>query len=227
MQGGEGADRVMGLFINTLPIRVRVGMEEVAASIRSTHRQLSDLLWHEHASLTLAQKCSRVPASVPLFSSLFNYRNTRGAAAKTSTEARRTWEGMQRLGSEERTNYPLTLSVDFGDGILLSAQTVRPVDPERVCRYMSRALELLAEALQNETRRAMWTLDVLPEEERRQLLYKWNGAKTDYGSDKCIHELFEYQAERQPEATAVVFEQWEFSYEELNHESNKVANKLA
>jgi amino acid adenylation domain-containing protein len=221
-----GAERGMGLFMNTLPIRVRVGAEEVEASVRSTHSQLSELLRHEHASLTLAQKCSGVPASMPLFSSLLNHRNTQGAAGKTSTEARRAWDGMQQLGGEERTNYPVTMSLSFGDGIKLWAQTARPVDPERVCRYMSRALELLAEALQNETRRAMWTLDVLPEEERRQLLYEWNETKAEFPSGKCVQELFEEQVRRSPEATAVVFEEEELSYGELNARANRLAHYL-
>ena len=75
MQGGEGADRVMGLFINTLPVRIEVGEEGVENAVRQTHRLLADLLRHEHASLALAQRCSAVPAPAPLFSSLLNYRH--------------------------------------------------------------------------------------------------------------------------------------------------------
>src|ERR1700730_9252156 len=51
MQGGEGSDRVMGLFINTLPIRIAVGEQGVEASVRQTHTLLAALMRHEHASL--------------------------------------------------------------------------------------------------------------------------------------------------------------------------------
>src|SRR5438045_3437805 len=49
MQGGEGAERAPGIFINTLPVRIRVGQEGVEASVRRTHGLLGELLRHEHA----------------------------------------------------------------------------------------------------------------------------------------------------------------------------------
>ena len=75
MQAGEGADRAMGLFINTLPLRLDLEETGVEASVRQTHARLADLLRHEHASLALAQRCSGVGAPAPLFSALLNYRH--------------------------------------------------------------------------------------------------------------------------------------------------------
>src|SRR5262249_51236126 len=80
MQGSEGAGRIMGLFINTLRVRIMIGNEGTEASVRRTHMLLSDLLRHEHASLALAQRCSAVPAPAPLFSALLNYRHSPSAA---------------------------------------------------------------------------------------------------------------------------------------------------
>ncbi|HET7866139.1 MAG TPA: amino acid adenylation domain-containing protein, partial [Burkholderiaceae bacterium] len=74
MHGGEGADRALGMFINTLPLRVRLDTRGVAQAVRDTHALLARLLQHEHASLALAQRCSGVPAPAPLFSALLNYR---------------------------------------------------------------------------------------------------------------------------------------------------------
>jgi amino acid adenylation domain-containing protein len=63
----------------------------------------------------------------------------------------------------------------------------------------------------------------LPLSERRQLLYEWNDTKTAFPADKCVHELFEEQAEKSPEAVAVAFENEFLSYGALNRRANQVA----
>ncbi|HEU0297989.1 MAG TPA: amino acid adenylation domain-containing protein, partial [Longimicrobium sp.] len=149
MLAGEGAGRVLGPFINTLPVRVRVGDEGAEASVRAAHRQLTELLRHEHASLALAQRCSGVESPAPLFTALLNYRH--GAAAAEAHYA------------EERTNYPLALSVDDrGEALGLVAQAPASVGAERVCALMHRALESLVEALEAAPGREVAALDVLP-----------------------------------------------------------------
>ncbi|WP_256728454.1 condensation domain-containing protein, partial [Burkholderia pseudomallei] len=70
MQGGAQSDRALGLFINTLPVRMKVAQTGVEASVKETHAQLAELMRHEHAPLVLAQRCSGVPAQTPLFTSL-------------------------------------------------------------------------------------------------------------------------------------------------------------
>ncbi|WP_348652015.1 hypothetical protein [Rhizobium sp. 007] len=136
-----------GLFINTLPVRLDLDGTGVEASVRTTHARLSELLAHEHASLALAQRCSGVAAPAPLFSALLNYRHNTPALA---CEADDLLSGMEWLGGEERTNYPLTLSVeDFGEALGLTAQVAEPVSADRVCGYMQQVLEQLAEALEH------------------------------------------------------------------------------
>jgi amino acid adenylation domain-containing protein len=67
---------------------------------------------------------------------------------------------------------------------------------------------------------------LLTEAERHQLLEEWNDTAADYPGDKCIHELFEEQVERTPEAIALVFEDQELTYRELNAKANQLANYL-
>ncbi len=227
MQSGEGSDRAMGMFMNTLPLRIRVGEDGAETIVRRMHSLLAELLRHEHASLALAQRCSAVPAPAPLFSGLLNYRHSAGAAQAHSEERVRAREGIQSLYGEDRTNYPLTFSVDdLGDGFNLTVQVESPIDPKRVCQFMHTALESLVEALESTPSRLMRALQVLPQSERQQILYDWNATEVDYPEGKCLHELFEQQVGKTPEAVAVVCEDASLSYVELNRGANQLARHL-
>ncbi len=105
----------MGLYINTLPVRLDLNETGVEESVRKTHAVLAELLRHEHASLALAQRCSGVAAGEPLFSSLLNYRHNTAPKEETETAAHHALNGVEWLGVDERTNYPLFVSVeDYG-----------------------------------------------------------------------------------------------------------------
>ncbi|WP_323073685.1 non-ribosomal peptide synthetase [Mycetohabitans endofungorum] len=221
MQAGEGADSAMGLFINTLPLRVDLA-GSVEAAVRVMHARLAALLEHEHASLALAQRCSSVPAGTPLFSALLNYRHN---AISTGESGR--LPGVELLKAEERTNYPLALSVeDFGQALGLTAQAVASLDPDRVCGYMQQVLESLAEALETAPEQPVQQLQALPSEERTLLLQTWNATQRDYPSHLCIHQLFEAQVERTPQAPALVYEDQTLSYAQLNARANRLAHQL-
>ncbi|HEV2146473.1 MAG TPA: amino acid adenylation domain-containing protein, partial [Longimicrobiaceae bacterium] len=225
-QGVADSDRVMGLFINTLPVRIGVGAEAVEASVRKTHGLLAELLRHDRASLALAQRCSGVPAPGPLFTSLLNYRYS-GRSGR-SPEAGRSRVGVRGIHVEERTNYPVMVVMDEmgGGGFLIRAQVAAPVEAARVCRMMHTALERLVEALEVSPWEATGTIDVLPEMERRQVLQEWNATEAAYPQDLCVHELFQRQVRRSPDAVAVVFEGEQVSYAELNRRANRLAHHL-
>ncbi|PQQ33035.1 non-ribosomal peptide synthetase [Photorhabdus luminescens] len=222
MQGGEGADSGMGLFVNTLPLRLDIDDTPVRDSARLAHTRLAELLAHEHASLALAQRCSGVSGETPLFSTLLNYRHS--AQPITVDE---TISGIESFNGQERTNYPFVLSVeDFGHALGLTAQVVQPFDPERICGYMQQALESLVEALEQEPETPVRTLNILPEVERRLLLRTWNATETAYSEQLCIHQLFEQQVEKNPDATALAYEEQTYSYAELNTRANRLAHQL-
>jgi len=231
MAGGEATERGLGLFINTLPIRLRVGSDGVETSVRGTHRLLAELVRYEHASLALAQKCSGVPAPTPPFSALLNFRNARlgmdeGSERAPGEQAQNKMKGIEILKWEERTNYPLTLAVDFEEKVGLLAQAAATVDPKRMCGYMARALESLMDALESGDKRTMRTVDVLPAAEREQILMGWNRTQAEYPTEKCMHELFEEQVEKTPEKVAVEFEDAYLTYGELNRRANRLAHYL-
>ena len=88
------------------------------------------------------------------------------------------------------------------------------------------ALMQVMEALVSTPEKSMAQLDVLPPSERQKLLVEWNATAAEYPKDKCIHQLFEEQVERDPEATAVVYADRSLSYADLNSRANRLARHL-
>ncbi|SDO58233.1 amino acid adenylation domain-containing protein [Pseudomonas congelans] len=225
MQAGEGAERALGMFINTLPLRVSAGKQGVRDEVKATHKRVTALLGHEHASLALAQRCSGVAAPTPLFSALLNYRHS--AAASVSEQAVQAWQGIHVLSSEERANYPLSLSVDdFGDGFSLNAQAVAGIDARRICDYMQTALSHLVEALESAPDSAVCDLPVVPEAERQQLLLAFNDTAQDYPQQQTVHAMIEARAVSAPESVAAQVGEHRLHYGEMNHRANALAHHL-
>ncbi|KMW72304.1 hypothetical protein TI10_15140 [Photorhabdus luminescens subsp. luminescens] len=222
MQAGEGSDSGMGLFINTLPLRLDIDNTSVRDSVRTAHSRLAGLLEHEHASLALAQRCSGVANGTPLFNALLNYRHNTQPVTPDEIVS-----GVEFLGAQERTNYPFVLSVeDGGSDLGLTAQVVQPFDPERICGYMQQALASLVDALEQAPDMPVQQLEILPATERTLLLKTWNATETAYPERLCIHQLFEQQVEKAPDATALVCEERSLSYAELNADANRLAYQL-
>jgi amino acid adenylation domain-containing protein len=225
MQATRAAGQAVGLFINTLPLRFRINEEGVQAAIWRMHVLLADLMRHEHASLALAQRCSAVQAPAPLFSALLNYRHR--AVASESSAGIRAFQGVEQLYVEERNNYPFTLAVDdLGETFTLTARTAASIEALRICGFMHAALEALVAALATMPAAALSALEVLPEKELYHVLYEWNHTAVKYSGDYCAHELFEAQARRTPHAVALVSNQGEVTYEELNRRANQLAHYL-
>ncbi|XP_031637847.1 uncharacterized protein LOC116350245, partial [Contarinia nasturtii] len=222
LQSGEENDSMIGLLINTLPLRLDIDDTTVEYAVRNTHSRLSDLLSHEYASLALAQRCSGVPSSLPLFNSLLNYRH------KSQTEyAIDTLAGVNIVGSEGRTNYPITLSVDDDNNTLsLMASIVSPLSASRICGYMQQALVSLSNALTLTPQIPVCTLTVMPLEEREMLLNTWNQTTVNYPPVRCLHELFEEQVMRDGHTIAVECKGETLSYAELNAQANRLAHCL-
>ncbi|MEU9191422.1 amino acid adenylation domain-containing protein, partial [Streptomyces sp. NPDC048484] len=222
MAAGSGADRVLGLFINSLPVRVQTHGAQVMDTVRSVQNQLADLLVHEHAPLKLARQASGIKADTPLFTSLFNYRHSRS----TEPEADSRLDGIELLYDQERTNYPIGLSVDdTGDGFTLTVQVAEPVSGASLCAMVHTAAEGIVTALETAPHQQISTVDVLDPAERHQVLAEWNDTAR-YVPAATLPELFQAQAARTPDAAALVFEDVELSYTELNARANRLARLL-
>ncbi|MFB2982742.1 amino acid adenylation domain-containing protein, partial [Microseira sp. BLCC-F43] len=87
-------------------------------------------------------------------------------------------------------------------------------------------LETLLKSAVKAPEKLVSELDIISESEKQKVLVEWNNTQTDYPQDACIHQLFEAQVERTPDAVAAVFEDKQLTYGELNRRGNQLAHHL-
>ncbi|HEX8422520.1 MAG TPA: amino acid adenylation domain-containing protein, partial [Pyrinomonadaceae bacterium] len=218
-----GVENMVGLFINTLPLRVKVPREaELVPWLKSLQAQQAELSQFEHSHLSDIQGWSEVPRGQMLFESILVFDNF---PVDESLRA----EGQLRfkpLASVERNNYPLTL-VAFADERLMLRI---PYDTQRfesaAIERMIGHLQSLLEGMIARPQQRLGEVPLLPREERQRLLSALNNAAHDVSANLTIHELFEAQVERTPDAVALVLDQESLSYRQLNERANQLAHHL-
>jgi amino acid adenylation domain-containing protein len=219
-----GAESMIGLLLNTVPIRVRMPKQlkliDFLRQLRGQHSQMREYI---HAPLFNIQKWSDIPPGSALFESLVVFDNYYLDSYMKSKGGRWADRGFE---IRRRTNYPLTLVVNddvemvFQIGFDQGRFTDDTV--QRMLGHLKTILHNLPENLQA----SVAEIPLLTEPERRQLLVEWNSTLADYPADRCLHELFERQVERTPDALALVFEDQRLSYGELNRRANQLAHHL-
>jgi amino acid adenylation domain-containing protein len=211
------------MFINTLPMRMKLDRAGVGEAIRSAHSGLGELMEHEQASLVLAQNCSGIQLPMPLFTALIDYRHSRFDGGEISE----VWDGVRLVSDAVRNNYPLTLLVDdLGDAFSLKIRTASGIDAARIMNYVETSIGEIVRGADPAQERMLLDLEILPSSERQLLLEGFNRTQADHAHDRTIHRLFEAQAARTPQATAVESGSRRLSYAELNRHADKVAGRL-
>ena len=213
----------LGMFINTLPLRLRLECS-VAGLVVQTQAELADLLRYEHASLSIAQRCSGIAGSASMFSSLLNYQHAdpSGSSKKIGTDT-----GITVIKIPEWTNYPITLTVEEQDDrFTLRGGADRSIGAQRVIQFMKSAVSSLVEALETAPQLSATALQVLPEGERHWILDMFNATREEFSRTAVVHGLFEEQARRTPDVVAVICGSQQVTYSELDAKANRVASEL-
>ena len=136
--------------------------------------------------------------------------------------------GGVETGDGTRTaKFDLTLSIKelghgLAGGVTYSRDLFEAVTIERLINHYLKVLDEVVK----DSERPIWSLDLLSEGERKQIVEEWNATAAEYPEEKLIHGLFEQQAEKNPHAVALVSEEQSLTYGELNRWANRVAHHL-
>ncbi|MEM6401049.1 MAG: amino acid adenylation domain-containing protein, partial [Cyanobacteria bacterium P01_D01_bin.116] len=220
-----GVESIIGLFINTLPVRVKLSADdEFLPWFQQLQTQQIEQESFSYSSLIDIQQWSNVPAGVGLFESLVIFENY-----PVSIDAvLQGWSDDLQISQGkgfERTNYPLSLTVIPGAELSLRINyDSNRFDSETITRMLGH-LETLLQGIVTNPQQKVCELPLLTVAEKQQLLVDWNDTSCNY-SKLCIHQLFEIQAEKTPDKIAVIFESQQFTYQQLNEKANQFAHYL-
>ncbi|WP_241493898.1 amino acid adenylation domain-containing protein, partial [Burkholderia pseudomallei] len=128
----------------------------------------------------------------------------------------------------QTAQFELTLSLrEAGDDIVGHLNYASALfDESTVRRYVTYWCRLLEGMTAGPANVSVARLPLLDEAERKQVVYEWNATERDYPIEQCIHQLFEAQVDRKPEAIALTFDGQRLSYAELNARANRLAHYL-
>ena len=216
---------LIGFFVNTLALRTDLSGEpsflELLARVRHACLEASAHQELPFESLVESLEVPRNLAHTPLFQVMFVLQNNAEEALELPGLEVRLSESDSKVAK-----FDLTLSMGEAGGALYgSLEYATDLFDGTTIERMSGHFRELLRSIVAHPERPLATLDILPAEERRQLLVDWNATAAPI-RDECIHTLFEAQAEATPEAPAVVFEDEVLSYGELNARANQLAHEL-
>ncbi len=219
-----GAETMVGLFINTLPVRVRVDDDaKLLAWLKVLQAEQVELREYEYSPLVEVQSWSEVERGRPLFESLLVFENypLDAGALKANLSL-----DLDDVRSFDRTNYPLTVVAIPAEQLFLQAlYDRRRFTGDSIERLLGH-LRTLLESIAAHPSQSVAQLQLLSGRERQQVLVEWNNTARDYPQDLCLHEMFEAQVECTPNQIAAVYGDQELTYRELNARANKLARYL-
>ncbi len=220
---------LIGFFINTLVLRTRLSedltFEELLQQVKETALEA-----YEHQDVPFEKlleelRVERDLSWTPLFQVFFNMLNPgMGGIASLQLSG---LEVEPLSVSEVESKFDLTVYLSEREQrIHLSWEYNTDLFDEGTVQRLAKHFEVLLNNVLVDPDRPLSELSLLTPEERRQLLVEWNETAADYPRERCVHELFEEQAERTPRAIALVFEDQQLTYSDLNRRANQLAHFL-
>ncbi|MFJ9887221.1 amino acid adenylation domain-containing protein [Streptomyces sp. NPDC091287] len=217
-----GVETMVGLFINTLPVRVRIERGDTLLSLLTRLQETQyELLPHKYLGLTDIQ---RIAGTGALFDTSTEFSNFPVDAAERHEERQ---QGLDVTGVEimDGTHYPLSLSASDGTALTLKIDYRPDVFDDATAHALGERLRLLIEQFASAPDRKVDTLETLSAAERETLLVAWNDTAREVPG-QSVPELFRAQAARTPDAPAVVCGEDRLDYRGLDELSDRLAARL-
>ncbi|MEK8212402.1 amino acid adenylation domain-containing protein [Paenibacillus sp. FSL L8-0463] len=226
----EDADKVLGCFLNTVPIRMGVA-HEVSKSelVNRTKQQLAHMKAHELFLVDIAHAIGDVssPSVNPIFDTLFNYTDFHVLEEMGPRQELVSETAALSLEANEMTNTWFDLEVSqYFDRLNMQIKYTPAYFEDREIETAFAWYERILEALCDVENDLLSMEHLMTAAERQEIVYEWNRTDTPYAVEKTLHQLFGEQAARTPERPAVSWNGQQLTYRELDKRSNRLARLL-
>ncbi|MEM8718478.1 MAG: amino acid adenylation domain-containing protein [Cyanobacteria bacterium P01_G01_bin.39] len=240
-------ETMVGLFINTLPMRVKLSDTELLLPwLENLQQQQIENLNYEYTPLTTIKELSNIPQGVPLFENIFVFENY---PVDTESLANSQKLSIESIEIDEINNFPFTCLVKLArssdeENRRTTEHTSSPESFVKVSSKISITIQYQSDFFSSNTinkilesfeylliqivdnpRQSLGRLSILTPPEK-ELIESWQQTQADYPLDQTIPELFNQQVTKTPNATALIFEEQEYTYQELNARADALANYL-
>ncbi len=226
-------EQLIGFFVNTLVLRTDVSGDPSFRELLARVREVT-MGAYAHQDLPFEKLVEELAperslSHMPLFQVMFVLQNVTTQASSTRRTGRSDSEPSSSLLSVERgtAKFDLTLSmVETKLGLVGTLKYNTDLFESATISRMMEHFQILLKGIVATPDQSISTLPLLTNREQQQVLVEWNDTSRDYPQHLCIHTLFEAQVERTPDTTAVVFEDQQLTYRELNQRANQLAHYL-
>ncbi|WP_257168770.1 non-ribosomal peptide synthetase [Bradyrhizobium sp. SRS-191] len=218
-----GVEDAVGLFINTLPLRVGLpGSATVLDWLGEIQARQSELTDYQYSALADVQRWSEVPGGTPLFDSIVVFENY---PAELQAQAEDHTIRLDMIRAINRINYPLALQVAMGASPSLKLM----YDPARfeqasIAKLVAHLVRLLGEIVVDPARPTS-AIPLLSDDERQQVVRGFNATAASY-PQALLHQQIAAQAARTPDAVALRFDDQTLTYAALERQANQLAHHL-
>ncbi|GLV55541.1 hypothetical protein KDH_23850 [Dictyobacter sp. S3.2.2.5] len=217
-----GAEDMIGLFINTLPVRAQIPAREALLTwLTRLQMQQAETRQYDYSPLVQIQGWSDVPREQPLFESLMVFENY-PLNTEEDQEAAQTLD-VSAVQMLEQTNYPLVLAVGAWRRLELHIGYSTTQFAAPMIARMLEHLCMLLDAFLTYPERQLQDFSLLTEHEKQSLLVSWNQTAEDYPAYRNWSELFSRQAQATPEEVALTYGAETYSYRVLEQRANQLA----
>ncbi|MCL5261227.1 MAG: condensation domain-containing protein, partial [Gammaproteobacteria bacterium] len=213
-------EKMVGLFINTLPLRVKISKDKtVRDELLDLHKKIQLINQYSYLSLNEVQTQSAIPKSIPIFYSLFVFENypldeELACLFGSNTGKEKIKLMFENIKFYEKTNYPLTLVILPGTKLFIKAiydaESFSSEVIKSLVRHVHNALIWL---IRNEDQ-LLAKANIFTTKELNHLIDHYNKPQKHYPNDKTIQQLFEEQVRKTPNNIALVYEGKELTYKE-------------